>query len=47
MMSIKVIILWDVMLCSLVDGYQCFGGPFCLHIQDIIDFPEDGGSIFP
>jgi len=22
---------WAVMLCSIVVGYQCFGGPCCLY----------------
>jgi hypothetical protein len=22
-----------VMLCSVAVGYQCFGGPCCLHLQ--------------
>jgi hypothetical protein len=29
--------------CSYVVGYQRFGGPCCLHLQEL--YPENGGSI--
>jgi hypothetical protein len=31
--STKMAVFWVVMLCSLVEVYQCFGGPCCLHHQ--------------
>jgi hypothetical protein len=31
--KIKVDIFRVVTLCSFVVGYQCFGGPCCLHLQ--------------
>jgi hypothetical protein len=36
---IQVEIFWVMMLRSAVVRYQCFGGPYCLHLQ-----LEDGGS---
>lgn len=32
---VKICVLWDVMICSLVhrQGYECFGGTFCHHLQ--------------
>jgi hypothetical protein len=32
-MKFQVAIFWVVTLCSDVVGYQCFGGPCCLHLQ--------------
>jgi len=32
-----------VTLCSVVVGYQCFGGQCCLHLQVL--HHEDGGSM--
>jgi hypothetical protein len=26
-------VLWDVMLCDLVEVYQCLGGVSCLNVQ--------------
>jgi hypothetical protein len=34
-----VVVLWVMMLCSGVLGYQHFGGPCCHHLQG-----EVGGS---
>jgi len=31
--KIYIVILWVVMPCSVVVGYQPFGGPSCLHLQ--------------
>jgi ABC-type amino acid transport system permease subunit len=28
----KIAVLWDVVLCSLVEAYQCFRGSCCLHL---------------
>jgi hypothetical protein len=27
------VVLWVVVPCSSIEGYQCFGGPCCLHLQ--------------
>jgi hypothetical protein len=37
----KIAILWVVATCSLVEVYQRFRGPCCLHHQG--DRPDDGG----
>jgi len=29
----QVEVFWVVMTCSAVIGYQCFRGPYCLHLQ--------------
>jgi hypothetical protein len=39
--KILVEVFWVVTPCSVVVGYQRFGGPFCLHLQGEV---EDGGS---
>jgi hypothetical protein len=31
MLGMKITVCWDVMPCSLVDGYQCFRGTCCFH----------------
>jgi hypothetical protein len=31
--KIQIKVFWIVMPCSFVVGYQCFGGPFCLHLH--------------
>jgi hypothetical protein len=31
--TVKIIVLWDVMACSVLEVYQCFGGTYCLHLQ--------------
>jgi hypothetical protein len=28
-------VFWNVMLCGPVETYQRFGGPHCLHLQDL------------
>jgi hypothetical protein len=47
-MTMKNIVLWDLMPCNIVDGYQCFGGAehsaFCLLV--LLFDPEAGGSMF-
>jgi len=35
--KIEVVVFWIVPFCSDIVGYQCFGGPCCLHLQG-----EDG-----
>jgi hypothetical protein len=40
--STKMAVFWVVAPCSLVEVYQRFRGPCCLHHQD--DRPNDGGS---
>jgi hypothetical protein len=34
-----MMVFWVMTLCSLVSGYHCFGGRYCL--------PEDGGDMCP
>jgi len=34
--KIQVEVLWVVMLCSVVVGYQSFRDPHCLHLHPII-----------
>jgi hypothetical protein len=36
---IKMAVLWVVAPCSLLEVYQLFRGPCCLHYR-----PDDGGS---
>jgi hypothetical protein len=36
-----IAVFWDVMTCSLVNCYQCFGGNL---ISPSLGYPEDGGS---
>jgi len=31
---LKIVVLSDVTLCSLVDGYEYFGGAWCLCLQN-------------
>jgi hypothetical protein len=31
--KIQVEVFWVVMVCSVRVGYQCFGGPCCLHLH--------------
>jgi hypothetical protein len=38
----KIAVFWVVAPCSLVDVYQHFRGPCCLHYPG--DGPDDGGS---
>jgi len=33
-MNIHVSDFWNVTPCSVVVGYQRFGWPYCLHLQD-------------
>jgi hypothetical protein len=39
-MSTKIAVFWVVAPCSLVEVYQRFRGPCCLHHQG----PDDGGT---
>jgi hypothetical protein len=39
--KIRMAVFWVVEPCSLVEVYQRFKGPCCLHHQDR---PDDGGS---
>jgi len=32
-MAMKINVIWVVMPCSNVVGYQYYRGPFCLHLQ--------------
>jgi hypothetical protein len=41
--STKMAVFWVVAPCSLVEVYQRFRGPCCVHHQGD-DHPEDGGS---
>jgi hypothetical protein len=31
----QIEVFWVVMPCSVADGYQCFGGPCCLHLYRV------------
>jgi hypothetical protein len=45
--KIQVEVFWVVMPCSVVAGYQRFGGPCCLHLQGTGDMKlgsAKGGS---
>jgi hypothetical protein len=49
-MNIKVIVMWDVMLCSLVARYKCFGGTILgydalLFCRDTYNVSEAAGSL--
>jgi hypothetical protein len=41
-MMIQFEVSWDVTPGVIVAGYQRFGRPFCIHVQDEV---EDGGSM--
>jgi hypothetical protein len=41
--KIKVEVLLVVMPCSVAIGYQCFGGPCCLHLQGEVNGTGKGG----
>jgi len=36
--KIQVEVFWVVTPCSAVLGYQCFGGPCCLHLHSITNY---------
>jgi hypothetical protein len=42
------VVFWVVVLCSLAEGYQCFGRTCWLHLKDtrVSSQPKDGGSKF-
>jgi hypothetical protein len=33
LIEVRVEVFWGVTPCSVVVGYQRFGGPWCLHLQ--------------
>jgi hypothetical protein len=39
--KIHIVVSWVMTPCSLVGGYQCFGGTYYLFVVH----PEDGGSM--
>jgi hypothetical protein len=41
--STKIAVFWVVAPCSLVEVFQRFRGPCCLHRQGD-DHPDDGGG---
>jgi hypothetical protein len=43
---LKITLLLDVTPHSLVGSYQRFGVGYCLYLQNIVSYPEDGFSIF-
>jgi hypothetical protein len=38
---LKGMVFWDVIVCSMIDFYQIFGGTSILRVD-----PKDGGSMF-
>jgi hypothetical protein len=42
LVTTKIVVFWGVMLCSLADRCQTFGGTSCLHHQE--KEPKDKGS---
>jgi hypothetical protein len=40
--NMKMAVFWVVAPCSLVEVYQCFGGPCCLHHHS-----DDHGKVLP
>jgi hypothetical protein len=32
--NVKIMVVWDVVPCSLVDRYQHFGETWCFHVED-------------
>lgn len=32
--TMKIATFWNVMVCSVIEVYQCFGGTNCLHLLD-------------
>jgi hypothetical protein len=44
--GLKITVFCDVTLCTLVDSYECFGEPCCLHLQGRRRNSGDGGSNF-
>jgi hypothetical protein len=36
--------MWVVTLCSVLVGYQCFGGPCYLHLQDEVNGAKKRGT---
>jgi hypothetical protein len=43
----QVDVFWVMTLCSVVVGYQRFGGPCCLHLQGEVDRKKNGIDIGP
>jgi hypothetical protein len=39
--QISIVVIWVATACGLVDGYQHFGGTYCLHFQCSSIFLED------
>jgi len=39
--AMKIIALWDVRLCTVMDKYQHFGGTCHLHSHSCVNFMED------
>ena len=39
--AMKIIVLWDVRLCSMMDKYQHFGGTCHLLLYGSVNFMED------
>jgi hypothetical protein len=38
-------VFWDMMLCGLVNSYQCFVGARCVHLQGTRDKDPENGSL--
>jgi len=39
--AMKIVALWDVRLCRMMDKYQNFGGTCHLHLHSSVNFMED------
>jgi hypothetical protein len=40
--KIQVKVFWVVMPCNVMVGYQCSGGPCCLHLHSEVNGTERG-----
>lgn len=45
-MTVHIVVLWVVMWCSLIDGYQYFRETSCLHLQGWNEWREKGIRLY-